>query len=130
MIRSMTRVLAVGLLVLTLVVAAVLAMAWAMLPLDGITIAVDGETFSLADLHGPAAAVSFLVAVAGVVIALVAALAMVVIGLVVGALGLAFGLLTAAASLALVVAPFALIAWLLWRLLRDRPAASAVASRP
>ena len=47
---------------------------------------------------------------------------MVVVGIGFGALGLAFGLLTAAASLALVLSPFALIGWLLWRLFRERPA--------
>ena len=57
-----------------------------------------------------------------VVIAIVAALGMVVVGVVVGALGIAFGLLTAAASLAVVLSPFALIGWLLWRQFRQRPA--------
>ena len=57
-----------------------------------------------------------------VVIAIVAALVMVVVGVVVGALGIAFGLLTATASLAVVLSPFALIAWLLWRQFHQRPA--------
>ena len=51
-----------------------------------------------------------------------------VVGLGFGAFGLAFGVLTALASLVAVVAPFALIGWLLWRLFRQRPA--AMAGRP
>ncbi len=129
MIKSLSRALAIGLLVLTLVVAVLLAMAWAALPLDGITVTVHGETFSLADLNGPRAAVVYLVAVTGVVFAVVASLAMIIVGLGFGALGLAFGLLMAAASLALVVAPFALVGWLIWRLFRHRPT-SAVTTHP
>jgi hypothetical protein len=79
--------------------------AWFSLPLDGITVTVEGQTFSLADLQGPQLAVGLCIAVAVVVIAIVAALVMVVVGVVFGALGIAFGLLTAAASLALVLSP-------------------------
>ena len=53
---------------------------------------------------------------------------MVVVGIGFGALGIAFGLLTAAASVALVLSPFALIGWLLWRLFRERPAPVAAPS--
>jgi hypothetical protein len=124
-IKSWGRAVAIALLVLTLLVAMLLATAWWVLPLDGVTMTVRGETYSLADLHGPRAVVAFCIAVAAVVIALIAAPVMVVVSIGFGALGLAFGLLTAAASLALVVAPFALIGWLLWRLFRERPAPSA-----
>jgi hypothetical protein len=122
MMKSWIRVLAIALLVLTLVVAALITMAWFSLPLDGITITVHGQTFSLADLQGPQVAFALAIAVAAVVVAIVAALVMVIVGLVFGALGLAFGLLTAAASLAVVLSPFALIGWLLWRASRARPA--------
>jgi hypothetical protein len=120
--KSWSRALAIALLVLTLVVAVLITMAWFSLPLDGITVTVEGQTFSLADLRGPQVAVALSVAVAAVVVAIVVALVAVVVGLVFGALGLAFGLLTAAASLAVVLSPFALIAWLLWRQFHDRPA--------
>ena len=120
--KSWSRALAIALLVLTLVVAVLITMAWFSLPLDGITVTVEGQTFSLADLQGPQIVVAFCIAVAAVVVAIVAALVMVVVGLGFGALGVAFGLLTAAASLALVLAPLALIGWLLWRLFHDRPA--------
>jgi len=120
--KSWSRALAIALLVLTLVVAVLITMAWFSLPLDGITVTVEGHTFSLADLQGPQLAVGLCIAVAVVVIAIVAALGMVVVGVVVGALGIAFGLLTATASLAVVLSPFALIAWLLWRQFHQRPA--------
>jgi len=126
MMKSWTRAVAIALLVLTLVVAALITMAWFSLPLDGITISAHGQTFSLADLQGPQVAAALCVAVAAVVVALLAALVMVVVGLAIGALGIAFGLLAAAASLALVLSPFALIGWLLWRLLRERPRQIAV----
>ena len=123
MIKSWSRALAIGLLVLTLLVAVLIATVWSALPLDGVTVTAHGQSFSLADLHGPQIVVAFCIAVAAVVVAIVAALAAVVVGLAFGALGLAFGLLTAAASLALVLSPFVLIGWLLWRLFRERPAA-------
>ena len=124
--KSWSRALAIALLVLTLVVAVLITMAWFSLPLDGITVSVEGQTFSLADLQGPQLAIGLCIAVAVVVIAIVAALVMVVVGVVVGALGIAFGLLTATASLAVVLSPFALIAWLLWRQFHKGPAPVAV----
>ena len=128
MTKSWSRALAIALLVLTLVVAIVITLAWFSLPLDGITVTVEGQTFSLADLQGPQLAVGLCIAVAVVGIAIVAALVMVVVGLALGALGIAFGLLTAAASVAVVLSPFALIAWLLWRQFHDRPAPVATPS--
>ena len=122
MTKSWSRALAIALLVLTLVVAIVITLAWFSLPLDGITVTVEGQSFSLADLRGPEVAFGLCIAVAVVVIAIVAALVMVVVGVALGALGVAFGLLTALASLAVVLSPFALIAWLLWRQFHHRPA--------
>jgi hypothetical protein len=127
--KTWSRALAIALLVLTLIVAVLITMAWFSLPLDGITINVHGRTFSLAELPRPQVAAALSVAVAAVVVAIVVALVMVVVGLVFGALGLAFGLVTAAASLAVVLSPFALIAWLLWRVFRDRPAPLAAPAR-
>jgi hypothetical protein len=120
--KSWGRVLAIALLALTFVVAVLITMAWFSLPLEGITVTVEGQTFSLTDLQGPQLAVGLCIAVAVVVIAIVAVLVMVVAGLAIGALGIAFGLLTAAASLAVVLSPFALIAWLLWRAFHERRA--------
>jgi len=127
--KAWHRGAAIVLLVLTLVVSAMLAIAWFALPLDGITITTGGETFALVDvLHGPRGVIFFLVAVAALVIVIVAALSMAVVGVALGALGAAFGLLTALAVIAVVAAPFALVGWLLWRVFRQRPA--ALASRP
>jgi hypothetical protein len=124
--KAWHRGVTILLVLLTLVVSVVLAAAWFALPLDGITVTWSGQTFPLVELmQGPRAVVFFFLAVAAVVIAIVAALSMVVVGIGFGAIGLAFGLLTALASLALVVAPFALLGWLLWRLFRPRPAAIA-----
>ncbi len=127
--KAWHRGVTILLLLLTLVVSVVMAVAWFALPLDGITVTMNGESFSLVDLmQGPRGVVFFFLAVAAVVIAIVAALSMVVVGIGFGALGLTFGLLTALASLVVVVAPFALIGWLLWRVFRERPA--IVAGRP
>ena len=128
--RPWSRALAIALLVLTLVVALVITMAWFSLPLDGITVTVEGQTFSLADLGGPEVAFGLCIVVAVVVIAIVAALVMAVFGICIGALGLAFGLLTAIASLALVLSPFALIAWLLWRQFHHHRPAPVAAQQP
>ena len=116
--------LAAALLVLVIaivVVAAAIAAAWAAWPLDGTTLWIDGEHFSLADLSGGHAAAAF-------AIALVAALVAVVVGIGFGVVGMAFGVLSAAASVALVLSPFVLVGWLLWRLLGNRSA--KVASNP
>jgi hypothetical protein len=127
-IKPWTRALAVALLVLTGFAAALIATAWFALPLDGVTVTVHGRSFSLGELQGPQTVVAFCIAVAAVVVAIVAVLAVVLVGLGLGALGIAFGLLTAAASVALVLSPFVLIGWLLWRPLRERPAPVAVSS--
>ena len=122
--KSWSRALAIALLVLTLVVAVLIAMAWFALPLDGITVTVRRPEL-LARRPARAAARrrrsaspwrwssspssprwSWSSSALGV-----------------GALGIAFGLLTAAASLAVVLSPFALIAWLLWRLFHRSPGA-------
>ena len=119
---SWSRAAATLLLVLALVIAALLAAAWTILPLDDIGLTVHGETFSLADLHGTSAVLFFVAVVAAVIFALCAAIVAVVVGLCFGAIGLAIGLVAAIASLALVAAPFVLIGWLVWRALRTRPA--------
>jgi len=112
--------LAVLVLILTLVVAALLATAWTVLPLDSTAITIDGDTFSLADFTGADAVLFFVVAVAALVFALVVALAAGAVGLGLGALGLALGLAVTLGVLTLVASPFLLFVWLLWRGLRTR----------
>ena len=129
MIKTLSRALAIGLLVLTVVVTILMAAAWTTLPLDRVALDLHGESFSLADLAGTHAFLFFVGAVAAVVIALVAAFVLTIFGLCLGALGIAIGLVATIGSLALVVAPFALIGWLFWRLLRREPA-QAIATGP
>jgi hypothetical protein len=120
--RSWHRVVALLLLALAVVIGALVAAAWAILPLDNVSVTWHGDTFSLADLHGTNALLFFIVVVAALLFALVAAMLAIVVGLGFGAIGMAVGTLAMVASLALVAAPFVLIAWLVWRLLRTRPA--------
>ena len=69
-----------------------MAAAWFALPLDGITVTIDGETLlARRPCTGRAPSSSSCSPSPRVVIAIVAALAMVVVGLGFGALGLAFG---------------------------------------
>jgi hypothetical protein len=125
---SWKRALGILLLILTLIVAALMATAWALLPLDRTSVTIDGDTFSLADLTSGHALIFFFVAVAVVVFALALALAAGAFGLGLGVIGLAFGLVVTLGTLALVAAPFALVVWLLWRLVRPRP--TPVVARP
>jgi len=126
--KSWHRAVAIVLLSLTVLVAALVGIAWAALPLDGVTVSVHGQTFALAELHGLRAAVAFCIAVAVGVILIIVALTLAIVSLGFGVIGMVFGLLTAAASLAFVLSPFALIGWLVWRQFRERP--PAVATRP
>jgi len=126
--KSWHRAVAIVLLSLTVLVAALVGIAWAALPLDGVTVSVHGQTFALAELHGLRAAVAFCIAVAVGVILIIVAFTLAIVSLGFGVIGMVFGLLTAAASLAFVLSPFALIGWLVWRQFRERP--PAVATRP
>ncbi len=121
-IKSWGRPLAALLLALAVVIGALVAAAWAILPLDNVSVTWHGDTYSLADLQGTNALLFFIVVVAAVLFALVAAMLAIVVGLGFGAIGMAVGMVAMVASLALVAAPFVLIAWLVWRLLRTRPA--------
>ncbi len=125
---SCRRALAALVLILALVVAGLLVAAWATLPLDRTAITIDGDRFSLADLTGTHTVVFFFIAIAAVVFAVLFALAAGAFGLGLGALGLAFGGLVAVGTLALVAAPFVLLAWLVWRLVRSPPAPRAIHS--
>jgi hypothetical protein len=124
--KSWTRALAVLLVVVATFVAVLVAVAWAVFPLDRVALAIDGATYSLADLHGWDVVLAFLAAVAAVVLALVVALGAIVLAMAVGAIGLGVGLLAAVASVAVVVAPFVVVGWLLWRLLRRQRSSATV----
>jgi hypothetical protein len=122
--RSWHRAVALLLLVLAVMIAALIAAAWTVLPLDNIAVTWHGETFSLADLNGMSEVLFFIVAVGAVVLVFLAVMAAVIVGLGFGAIGLALGMAATVAALALVAAPFVLLAWLVWRLLRTRPASA------
>jgi len=126
--KSWHRAVAIVLLFLTVLVAALIGIAWATLPLDGVTVTVHGQTFALAELQGLRAVVAFCIAVALTMIVIVVAVTLAIVSLGFGVIGMVFGLLTAVASLALVLSPFALIGWLVWRQFREPP--PAVASHP
>jgi hypothetical protein len=116
------RALGILLLILTLVVVALMATAWALLPLDRTSVTIDGDTFALADLTGGHATIFFVVVVAVVVFALALALVAGAFGLGLGVIGLTFGLVVTIGTLALVAAPFAFVVWLVWRLVRTASA--------
>jgi hypothetical protein len=109
---------AAALLLLALVVVAALMVAWAALPLDGTTITVDGETFSLANLSGGQVAAVFAIGIVATIAALLLAALAVIVGLAAAVLGIGVGILATAASLTLVASPLLLIGWLLWRAVR------------
>ena len=83
-------------LVLVVVIGAAIAVLWLALPLDGTTISIDGESFSLANLSGGELALAFVAAI-----------------------------LASLAALAIVASPFILVGWLVWRAVRRRPPAIA-----
>jgi hypothetical protein len=109
---------AVALLLLAVVVAAVLAVSLYALPLDGTTVTVDGETFSLANVSASQAVAAFAIAVVATVVGLIIAALAIAFALLVAALGIGIGLLATVASLALVASPFLLLGWLVWRAVR------------
>jgi hypothetical protein len=117
-------IVATTLVVLGIVVAGAAALAWNALPLDGTTVWIDGESFSLAERGGAPAVAGFASAFVVSLAALALAACGVAVGLAAAAIGIGIGVLATAASLALIASPFLLVGWLLWRVLR-KPASSA-----
>jgi hypothetical protein len=105
-------------LVVALILGATIAALWLALPLEGTTISIDGETFSLANLSGGELALAFVAAVLASLLALAIGALAAVLGLAAGAIGIGLGILAAVAALALVASPFLLIGWLVWRAVR------------
>jgi|KBSMisStandDraft_5_1062788.scaffolds.fasta_scaffold1072261_1 hypothetical protein len=121
---------AAALLLLAIVIAAVLAVSLYALPLDGTTVTVDGETFSLANISASQAVAAFAVAVVATVAGLIVAAVAIAFALLVAALGIGIGILATVASLALVASPFLLVGWLVWRAVRAPRQASAPPTAP
>jgi len=114
-------------LVLVVTIGATIAALWLALPLDGTTISIDGESFSLANLSGGELALAFVAAILASLLALAIGALAAVLGLAAGAIGIGLGVLAAVAALAIVASPFLLIVWLVWRAFR-RPRAIATAT--
>ena len=100
------------------------------MPLDGTTITIDGETFSLASLSGWQVAAAFAFGVAVALAALFVAAVAVLLALVVAVLAIGVGVASRPSlALALVASPFLLVGWLGWRAVRKpRPAAATAAA--
>ena len=107
-------------LVFIVVPAVALAAVWFALPLDGTTITVGGESFSLADLSAGQVAGLWVLAVLAVATALAFGVAATVVGLAVGALGVGVGVAAAVGAVAIVASPLLLVGWLVWRAVRRR----------
>ena len=129
MYRWWSRV-AVALLLLAIVIAAVLAVSLYALPLDGTTVTVDGETFSLGNVSASQAVAAFAIAVVATVVGLIVAAFAIAFALLVAALAIGIAILATVASLALVASPFLLVAWLVWRAVRGPRHASPSTAAP
>ena len=112
-------------LALVAIVAATIAVLWLALPLEGASITIDGETFSLANLSRGQLALAFVAAVLASLAALAIGALATVLGLLASAIGIGLGVLAAVAALALVASPLLLVGWLVWLVARRRPRAAA-----
>ena len=107
--------LAATLLLFLVAIGAAVAFAWTMLPLDRVTLVVDGETVPLPGATGWQVALGLTMALFAVVLASVVAIA-IAIGvtlLVIGGAAIA-----AALTVLLAASPLLLAGWLIWRLTR------------
>ena len=112
-------------LVLVVILGAAIAALWLALPLDGTTISIDGESFSLAHLTGGELALAFVAAILASLFALAVGALAAVLGLAAGAIGIGLGVLAAVAALAIVASPVLLIGWLVWWAVRRKSSAIA-----
>jgi hypothetical protein len=117
--------LTVGTLVVLVVV---IALAGSTLPLEHMSITIDGEDVALKGIGGGHAVLLVVALAAAVLLVLLIAACAVVFVFGVVALAIAVAVLAVLASLALAISPLVFIGWLIWRLLR--PAAAASNARP
>ena len=94
---------------------------------DGSVFNIDGETFSLAELHGG----QWLLVLGGVMLALLIVLLVVpfavIVPLLCAALGITVALLSVLGVAALLLSPLLLLVWIVWRMARSpakKPAAT------
>ena len=109
------RALAISFLLAFVAVVVALTLAWAVLPLDHTTIAIDDETVRLSGIDGWRVALVIAAASMGVLIALVIGALAVVFGLLAAAFSIALALAIVIATLALVASPVLVVVWALWR---------------
>jgi hypothetical protein len=119
---------ALAVLLLAIVVAVALTAAWLSLPLEGTTISVDGDSFSLASLRGDHVVAAFAIALVVALVASIVAAAVLAFTLVVVLLATGVALLVTVASLAIVASPLLFVGWLVWRATRPPRPRAAVAA--
>ena len=114
-IKTSLWLLLAGAVLSALLIAAVLQ--WAP-PLDGATLNINGEQFTLTQLQGG----EWLLALGGVVLAMVVVLLVVpfavIVPLLCAALGIAVALFVVLGVAALLLSPLLLVVWIVWRLAR------------
>ena len=120
-IKTSLWLLLAGAVMSALLIAAVVQ--WAP-PLDGATLNIDGEQFTLTQLQGG----EWLLALGGVLLAMVVVLLVVPVAVIVpllcAALGIAVALFVVVGVAALLLSPLLLGVWIVWRLARG-PASPA-----
>ena len=114
-IKTSLWLLLAGAVMSALLIAA--AVQWAP-PLDGATLDIDGEQFTLTQLQGG----EWLLALGGVLLAMVVVLLVVPVAVIVpllcAALGIAVALFAVVGVAALLLSPLLLLVWVVWRLAR------------
>ena len=114
-IKTSLWLLLAGAVLSALLIAAVVQ--WAA-PLDGATLSINGEQFTLTQLQGG----EWLLALGGVLLAMVVVLLVVpfavIVPLLCAALGVAVALFVVLGAVALLLSPLLLVVWIVWRLAR------------
>jgi hypothetical protein len=115
------RALAVTLLLVFLGLVAIVAIVGAALPLDHVTLMIDGETVRFDEVRGTDAAIAVVAVAAALLVALILGTTAVVFALLAAALSIGVALILVLATLAVAASPLLLIAWAIWRLSRPSP---------
>jgi len=122
--KTLLRTMLALVVVFALAVAIAALVARQMPPWHG-TVSINDEAVairSLGDLDGSHAAFGIALGAVAVVGALLVAILAVVVGLAAAVVGIATALIAVAGSLLLVASPLLFIAWLVWLMVRQRPA--------
>ena len=119
MIKVLGRLALAAVIVALLAAVALGSLALSAWPLDGASLAIDGDSISLAGLPGWHVTAAIAAVAAAVCIALLAAAGAVVLALLAVALGIAVALFATVGSFALVLSPLLVVAWIVWRIVRS-----------